>query len=95
MAATGTIGRGVDNVNTSTGENDSGTRGTDHDKFDAALRASESATGLDVHLKLLPCSAPLAVQRLGNVSRLNHLAIPRHFDGLKFADVRRSPPVHL
>ena len=94
MATTGTISSGVDNFNTATGENDSGARGTDHDEFDAALRASESATSLDVHLKLLPRSAPLAVQCLGNVSRLNHLPIPHHFDGLKIADVRRSAPVH-
>jgi hypothetical protein len=50
MATTGTIGRGVDNFNATAGENDSGARGTDHDEFDAALRACESATGLDVHL---------------------------------------------
>ena len=78
MAATRTIGSGVNNFDASTGENNGRARGTDHDEFDAALRASESATGLDVHHKLLLCSAPLATQRLGNVSRLNHPAIPRH-----------------
>jgi hypothetical protein len=50
VPATGAIGRSVHNFDAATGKNNRDARGTDHDEFDAALWASESTTGLDVHL---------------------------------------------